>query len=223
MICLTKDEFEQMYKKAKQPELLRVIAEKGYTLENLGNDREKMKEVASEVAASLKSKEEIEIFIALFCLPEFYSKNSKICFVAKSDFNPNASAPASLEELIGLLKENELTDFAVLSDGDLRQFQLKQYRETLNTEALFEFIKKKVEHYAKNLGYVNLLIILQSPEGSLDGVSFEDLTEKIKELEIKSEGEILISYNEENQNSVIVRIYPELGICRVPINWRSQE
>jgi hypothetical protein len=205
------------------PNIIEGIARSGYTSVELKNDHEKMREIAKQASSQiLKRKDEVEIFMALFGHLEFYQKGSKICFVLKNNVDPRKVKITTLKDLKDCIKEDQITDFAIFSNDGLRQFQLKQYRGTLDTENLFQFIQGKVSHYAKDLGETNLLVILQSKEADLKNVDFEELCRKLNNMGIRSETEILISYNENNEFNVTNRVYPSLGTCRIPIILPSQ-
>lgn len=209
-------ELESMHRRARIKDLVEAIVQKNYTFDDLRNNLNKMEEVADFVNARLmKEKEEIEIFVALFGHLGIYPKNTQICFVLEDDFDPRKTAIKTLEELKASIKENALTDFGVMSGDGLRQFQLKQYKDELNTDGLFDFIKKKIEHYGKDLGQTNLLIILQGVGEDIGTIDFEILTKRLNEMGMKPGFEILVSYNEANKVDVINRVYPSLATCRM--------
>lgn len=212
MVCLTKDEFTAMYKGAKQAELFAEIVKMGYSLEEIRADKAKMQKVVDAVHSNrANDKEEIELFVALFSQLEHYPEGSHVCLILKDGLDPRKETPTTFDELKAALKENEITDFGIMSDDGLRQFQLKQYRGPLTTDDLFSFIESKVRHYGNNLGETNLLVVLQSPEADLGNVDFDDMCTRLNKIGIKSGSEILLSFNEENKYDVIVRVFPEVG------------
>ena len=215
MLCLEKEEFENMYKEARYNDLFIFLESKGYSVDDLKKDPKKMEEVASSVSAELlKGKDEVEIFAALFEYSDVYGSDSMVCFVMKDTIDPRKKSVATLEELKDSIREDSLTDFSIMSDDGLRQFQLKQYKGKATTVDLFAFIVEKVTHYGKDLGNVNLLIVIQSPDSDIGDIDFEELHERIKSIGLKSESDILISYNEENKFDVINSVYPTLGTNR---------
>jgi hypothetical protein len=52
-------------------------------------------------------------------------------------------------------------------------------------------------------------------QGAFTGDFFQDLHERIKKLELKGAGHVLVSYNEENKFDVMNTVYPTLGTTRV--------
>lgn len=215
MLCLEKEEFENMYKEARYNDLFMFLESKGYSVDDLKKDPKKMEEVASSVSVELlKGKDEVEIFAALFEYSDVYGSDSMVCFVLKDTIDPRKTPIATLEELKASIREDSLTDFSIMSDDGLRQFQLKQYKGKATTVDLFTFINEKVAHYGKDLGNVNLLIVIQSADSDIGNIDFKELHERIKSIGLKSESDILISYNEENKFDVINSVYPTLGTNR---------
>lgn len=200
------------------------ILEKGDSFDGLKNDTSrKMEEIVGLAHKTMQNKEDTEIYIALFIISQFY-KNSEILFSLKNDIDPRKKHINSLGELKNILKENGLTDFAFMSEDGLRQFQLKQYKEELNTEKVFNFIKKKLLHYSNDMGDINLLLILQKRESYIDGIDFYELNKSINRLKLKSSASIMLYYNEENKFSVINTVYPEVSTTRIPRNradWQT--
>lgn len=223
MVCLSKEKCESLYKDAKVEELLRATSEAGYSLFDLAQDTEKMEQIASDVSSKvITNKEEIEIFASVFCYLRFYPEDSKVCFVLKDSITPEKISIKSLDSLVEITKEYSITDFGIFSDDGLRQFQLKQFKGQVDTDTLFSFIDKVLKKYGYDLGDANLLIILQSSDGDMSRLSFKDLSERVQQLDIKSESHVLISYNEANKTNVINTVYPSLGTTRVPIRWSWQ-
>ena len=218
MLCLDKSECKALYKDAKVIELLATMDELDYTFPDLLEDMEKMKQVANTISDRISTnKEEIEIFASVFCYLKFYPEGSRVCFVMKDSVNPSSISVTSLDELIGITREYTVTDFGIFSDDGLRQFQLKQFKETLDTNTLFKFLDKKLKKYGYDLGATNLLVVIQSPEGDIGNVSFDELSIRLKKLPIKSKSDVLISYNENNETLVINTVHPTLGTTKISI------
>lgn len=216
-----------MYKQAKREEILTAVFDAGYSLEELKANKERMLEIVDSVQGEMiKNKEEIEIFVALFGHLGMYSPESKVCFILKDVVDPRKMPIRTLNELKASIKEGSITDFGIMSDDGLRQFQLKQYKEGLNTDDLFAFIEKKLNHYGKDLGSTNLLILLQTEGGDIGEIDFEELNRRVIGIGIKSDVEVLVSYNEENKFDVINVVYPTLGTSRKPrpteFKWYSE-
>ena len=221
-ICLTIPECEAFYKEASIKLMFEVMKGESVTLQDLMNDRKKTLDIVYKaVAEGLKSKEKVEIFAAVYSVAEFYQGEIKVCFDLKSSVDKNSVNINSLQDLIDSCEENTLNDFSIISSNSLRTFQLKRYREALQTNTLFEFIKKVLLKYGNDLGETNLLIVLQSEDKNLDGLDFKKLYNLILSLGIKARGHILISYNEENKVSVLNTVFPQLGTTRKDIDWQS--
>ena len=146
----------------------------------------------------------------------FYQDKSKVCFKLKDGSDPEKQRVDTLEKLKVAIKENDLTDFLIMSDDGCRAFQLKSFMGETNLDNLFSLIDKKLKHYGYDLGDVNLLITMQS-KGDIPDNFFEDLHSKLLQLPIKGEGCILVSYNENNMYDVMNTVYPTLGTNRLQI------
>lgn len=90
---------------------------------------------------------------------------------------------------------------------------------------MIKFIRQVLLHYGNNLGETNLLIMLEAPKwySVLEEDFFEKINKEINNLNLKSESQILITYNENNKYSVIIQVYPKLTRSQIPlkINYRS--
>lgn len=141
-----------------------------------------------------------KVFASLFIFLDFYEASSEICFELRNEFNPSRDKIITLEDLNKFRKGDSNSDFIIKSRDGLRKFQLKRYRNDLNTQEIFNFIKEKVAHYGNNLGDTkpNLLIVLQSLAHDVFKIDFHELHEKLKSLNLKFKGQILISYCENN-------------------------
>ncbi len=221
-ICFDSFDLKQLFETEGKGRLIREIKKSGYSTEDLLIDESKIHEIVNTVKL-VKDKEDVEIFIALYSLFRFYPKESKICFLLKREVDPKKEPIDTLEKLKNSLKENDLTDFGLMTDDGLRNFQLKQYIETVSADGLFNFIKEKLLHYGNNLGDTNLLIILRATKGDIRGSFFHDLHKKLKTLSIKGDGCILVLYNEENKFDVMNTVYPNLGTTRIPLRLPSNQ
>lgn len=213
MLCLEREEFEKIYKEQRQKELVEFISQEGISLDDLASSKKKLEEVATTLHDRLmEQKEEIEIFAAAFVYLRVYD-NSQVCFILRDNIDPRKNPPKTLEELKSSIKENSIVDFGILSEDGLREFQLKQYKEKLTTDDLSNFIQKVVNKYGKDFGNTNLMIVLQSG-GDIGDLDFEELNQRVTNMGIKSDCEVLISYNENNKFNVINCVYPNLATNR---------
>ncbi|MBN1325542.1 hypothetical protein JW977_00975 [Candidatus Falkowbacteria bacterium] len=221
-ICFNKLELKQLFESAKKAEIIIEMKKMGLSFNDLRNNKQKMIEISDALAdKTVEHKNEHEIFAAAFCFLDFYKPNSQVGFELKNNFDISKDKITDLNDLKKAREENTLSDFIIVSDDGLRNFQLKRYRGELKTEYIFNFIKGKLSGYGNNLGFINLLIILQVPNSDVSVVDFEKLNKQISGLNLNFEGQILISYNENNKFDVINRVYPELGTSRIPITFYS--
>ncbi len=222
IVCFSKDELEHLFKNSKVSEMLEDIERRGLSLGQLRGDTQTMLEVVTKSTQdTMARKELIEIFVALFGMLEFYEEGSEVCFDLKNSFNPHKETIQTIDALIHAVEEKSLVDFAIKSTDGLRFFQLKQFRNELTTESLLQFIRKVLYGYGNVLGDVNLLIILQPNEGRIELIDWNELKIKIANLKLKGQGQILISYNENNRFTIVVQVYPDITISKMPITWRS--
>ena len=229
MVCFDAKELEVIYeatmKELLNKEIFKAVLS-GHSYDDIKQNKEMKSKIAdSVITVGLKDKSNIEFFIALdTCFSVYQGNDRKICFVLKDSIPPETK-PANLEKLKKIIKEDTLTDFAIWSEGNLRQFQLKQYKGELKTEAFFDFIKIKLKSYGNNLGNVNLLLILQGSGDNIFGVNeinFKELHRQIGELKLNFSGEILVTYNEQNKFNIINQVYPALKSMQKKFNFPSE-
>ena len=230
MICFSIMELKQLLKADYLNKAFSEMRKKEYFFEDLKEDKDKMVEVANDVTSkNIKNKEDVEIFMAIMSCVEFYDKNSKICFVLKNNFNINKSIIQNLSDLKDAVEESTLIDFAIWSDGGMRQFQLKQYRGDLKTDKLCNFLKEKLQQYGNDLGDVNFLVMLQGENGGkiiswedyqmeFQDIDYYKINKNLVNLNLKFLGQILIKYNEANKFNVINQVYPEVKTTRKAID-----
>lgn len=216
LICFDYQELREIYEKSKKTEIWDQVAQKGLVFNDMYRNTDKFRKLVDVVIESgLKDKDEAEIFMSLLLVVNFY-KDSMICFVLKDGIDPHKIKITNLLELISVVKENDLTDFAIRSNDGIRQFQLKRIKFLPTTKSLFDFIKEKIIHYGNNLGSVNMLFVLQG-QGEISNEMFVELNFKLKELSFKTQAEILIAFNENNEVYVMNQVYPDVTTTRVPI------
>jgi hypothetical protein len=177
-------------------------------------DKDKMLEIANQHSL-LNDKDDVEIFTAAYMMLTFFPKESRVCFYMKDGFNPNKHDVNSLESLKKNIKENHHTDVCLLSNNNLRAFQLKNYKGNCSTAEFMCFLTKKLKHYAFDLGTTNLYITLGS-SGEIEEDLFRNIHDQLNKLNLKGTGEILVTYNENNKFDVLNTVYPILGTHRVP-------
>lgn len=214
MICFDQEELKDIFEAPSRKQLTEEIQKNNFKPVDFLIDKQKVQKIMSSIKI-INDKEDVEIFSALYMFLKFYSKTSKICFVLKDGINPQKDDISNLKKLKESLKENDLTDFGLMSSDGFRSFQLKAYRDKLTSDECFNFLKKKLKHYANDMGDTNFLITLQSG-GEIPENFFEDIHNNLKSLNLKGGGHILISYNENNKFDVINTVYPTIGNTRIP-------
>lgn len=221
IICFSKEELTTLFEKAIKDRIHEEIKNNNLSSDDLKEDSYKMKELADKIGKEISEHRDIhEIFASLFIFLNFYETESEVCFELNSSFDPDFSKIQSLEHL-NKFREGIFSDFIIRSQDGFRDFQLKRYRDQLDEQSISDFVSLKVKGYGNNLGDVNLLVILQSKERSISNIEFSLIHKKIKELNLSFKGQILIAYNENNNFSVIIQVYPELRKSSVALNTFS--
>ncbi len=215
--CFSRDEIDLFYKSTKSEEFSNIINQRGLNVSDLAQNRGLLESVIdSMVENSGKDKDEVEIFVVAYMLLDFYEDSSECCFYMENGFNPEKNEIRNLVDLKKYIKESSLVDFLILSKAGFRAFQLKRYRGNPTTEDVFNFLVKKLNHYGRELGDVNVLLLLQTQKLDLT-IDFEELHKKVDQLKLPFKGNILINFNEEDKYDVIVEIYPGLQSRKLPI------
>ncbi|MEY2665728.1 MAG: hypothetical protein RLZZ480_833 [Candidatus Parcubacteria bacterium] len=212
-LCFDEGDLKHLFESPLRARLAEEVFKRGLSPEELGANPDLMQSIVDSIEV-FSSKEDIEIFSAVYMYLNFYQKNSKVCFKLKDSFNPEKQYVDTLEKLKLAIKENDLTDFLIMSDDGCRAFQLKTFTGETDLDNLFDLINKKLKHYAYDLGDVNLLITMQS-KGDIPDNFFEGLHSRLHDLPIKGEGCILVSYNENNTFDVMNTVYPRLTTTRL--------
>lgn len=216
-IIFSKNELKQIYVRHNTAALLNFLQEKGENAHNLIKNKLKAEQIVEEfVEQKMQDKENIEIFIALFCFIEVYDSEQKICFDLKDNVNYKNIKIQNLNDLLKIVKENTINDFGLLDNVGIREFQLKQYRGPLQTQDIFDFLKKKIKHYGNDLGDTNLLVTLRSAD-HLNQIDFREVHNRIMKLDLKFKGEVLIYHNENNSFYIVHQIYPEFKLLKQEI------
>lgn len=216
IICMSKNELKDLFEIAGKRFLLEQISKQGYTLDDFRDNKAKMLEFIKNIEL-VRNKEDHEIFSVLYVFSDFYEENCEICFELKSGISLDVEIN-SLAELKEICEEGTLNDFIIITSDGARIFQLKRYRNILQTDDLFKFLQEKLLHYGNTLGKTNLLVMLESKDGDLSGVDFHEINKMLLGLDLgNTDSEILISYNEENKFYVINRVYPTLARSKIDI------
>jgi len=212
---------KNIFEVAQKTEFLNEIKKQGISLEDLKNDQNKMENLASIVSdRTSNSRDDHEIFASIFVVADFYESRSEICFELKDIFNTSRDKIVTLQDLNNF--RNDPPDFIIKSSDGFREFELKRYRDGLTTVEVFNFLKKKIEHYGNGLGIINLLLVLQSSGNNNLNIDFRELNFKFKLLNSKFQGDVLILYNENNKEIVMNQVFPNLTTTRIPAQLPSQ-
>lgn len=223
-VCFTKTELSELFKSAKKQEMSEEMKKHGYSFDDLRRDYSKMEQLATIVGEKgAQHRDEHEIFASLFIFIVFYGKDAEVCFELDNTFDPNKNHINSLADLNKFRKGASDSDFIIKSQGNFRKFQLKRYRGNMSTQDLFDFIQKKIKHYGNDLGDTNLLVQLQPPAFTATKLDFHEIHKNLQALNLKFQGQILISYNQADQEHLIIQVYPELAKTKVPINYPSAQ
>lgn len=218
MIFLSKDELARLFKDYMLHAIDTKLNQHSLNYFDLLDNTELKHGITdSIVAKNVKNKEDVEIFTALVICISFYGSDSTIGFPLKDSFNPKTNPVKTLQELKDASKENHLTDFAIMRDDGLRQFQLKQYKGEPTTEALLAFIKKKIDSYGATFDYENIVFLLQGRELPMFtewDIDFETIHNELCKMSIETKAEIIILHNEKNEQHIMTQVYPELNVSR---------
>ena len=214
MVCFDIETIRSIFEKPSRDELLKTIIESGAWPGDFLKDRKKIQEMAGKHTL-INDKEDVEVFLAAYMTIGFFGTTNKVCFYMKDTFDPKKDDVSSIQLLKKNIKENHITDFGLLADDGLRLFQVKAYKGKCNAKEFIEFLEKKLKHYSLDLGSTNLHITLQS-KGGIEEIFFHNVHNHLKTLGLKGDGEIMITYNENNEFDVLNTVYPRLSTTRLP-------
>ncbi len=223
----SKKELEQLYKDGQLPALKEEMKKQGISMDDLrsdlkNNDLRRYRELADAVGQKVAQGSDHEIFAGWNIFLSFYEQGSEVCFELKNSFIVGRSQISTLDDL-NKFRDDVFGDFIIKSADGLRVFQLKRYRGLLDAQAVGRFIKDKLNEYGKSIGDTNLLLILQSHDNDLDKLDFSALHQFLKRSGLEIKGQILIAFNANNKTSVVVQVYPEHAVAKIPIQWASDQ
>ncbi|OGG59143.1 hypothetical protein A3C89_01915 [Candidatus Kaiserbacteria bacterium RIFCSPHIGHO2_02_FULL_50_50] len=206
--CFPKAELLKMYETHKKSSILAKLNEQGKTLGDFNSMTEALNWVHRLGQMSANDRDEHELIAAVFFVVDFYEGTSEICFKLKNSFNYNKDKTDSIDTLNKY--RDDPPDFIIKQSDGWRDFELKRYREALDTDTIFDFIIKKVGHYG-NLGDMNLLLILQANGSNELKIDFRDLHERLTKEKYAFRGEILLSFNNNSAEMVICQVFPNFA------------
>lgn len=224
ILCFSKDELRKLHKDSKIPELLQEMARRGISFDDLRASPTSMQEIANVVGdRGASDRDEHEVFAALFSFSRFYEPGCEVCFEVNRNFDPTNPQITTLADLNRYRQGVNTSDFMIRSNDGFRRFELKRYRGTMDAQNIFEFIREKIAHYANNLGDTNLLIQLQPVPYSRTHIEFQEIHENLQALGLKFQGEVLISFNQNNEKHILVQVYPGISKHEIPIELPSNQ
>lgn len=222
IVCFSKTELQSIFEVAKKTELFAEMTKQKISFGDLRDEPEKMKNLTSTISdRTSNDRDEHEIFASIFVFADFYEIGSEICFELKDTFNINRDKIITLQNLNYF--RNDPPDFIIKSSDGYREFELKRYRDGLTTDEVFNFLEKKIKHYGNGLGTMNLLLVLQSSGSDVSNIDFHELSSRVNLLSPRFQGQVLISYNENNIEMVINQVFPDITTTIIPIQLSSQQ
>lgn len=220
IVCFSKSELEALYQASEKAELLNEIVKEGYSSTDLVDSSTMEKLTDSVARRRAADRDKHEIFAALYVYVNFCGPGNEICFELKPGFNPRSDRIASLEDLIRFRNTDSDSDFIIRAIDGVRILQLKRYRGALDPSGVFNFIKQEIAHYGNNLGDTNLVIQLQPPRYTIiDQDFFHEVHDRLKMLGLTFRGEVLISFNQDGKEQILIQVYPELTQMRIPTRY----
>lgn len=232
MICLNINEMKKLIANKLRADLMKEIEKENIDVANFKNDNAAMQDFTNELVQRNRSNKELtEFFIATSLANSVYnSENTKICFELKSSVQPKKLSVTNFNELKNVIEESTMTDFAILFDGNLRKFQLKQYQKALETDTLIESIKSIIDSYGRRLGKHNLIIQIQGNNENVDlngmqviSIDYHAIHEALVSYGIEGVGEILLSINVRNEKELLIQVFPELNKFETSFNFTGED
>lgn len=160
-----------------------------------------------------------EYYVAIFDLYDLFNKDCEICYHLNNKFNLGKSLINTIDDLIRY--REEFPDVIVRFKKRYFEFELKRYKGKLNLESLYSFVLEKiVKHYS---GKTNYLILLQGEPGSkLSYITFKKLHQKLRKERIFP-GILGFSFNNDNREMILIRVFPELNQYKRPFRNGSEQ
>lgn len=207
-VCFTPKEFLELVLSKKTIHILKLHLQKHSNIE------EQVKEDASKTANS----RDYEYYVAFFDLFELFEEDCNFCFNLKSSFNKSKDKIITLEALRKYT--DDPPDIIVEKEGAYYEFELKRYRDALDTKDFENFVHEKL--LKKYLAKRNYLVLIQSEsDNEIDPIVFENVHQSIKESG-KDLGRIAFSFNAMNEKQIIVTVWPELHQQSRPFTTGSE-
>lgn len=224
MICYDTDTLRDIFEQTSKNKIFRIIEEelaKSLSVDGLDN-LEKMNKLINKNPL-ISDTDDLEIFFGGYLIHNFFDIKYKVCFPLKNGFDPKKNDIYSMIGIKNNLNKDNPIDFTLIRDEDnlIEHFQLKMYTGCTKIEDFLLFIDKKIKHYAYDLSNISILFNLKGT-GNIEGDFFQNTHDFLKKLQIKGNGRIFITYNEENKFDVLNEVYPTLATRRVPYKKLSE-
>lgn len=183
-------------------------------LKNEPYDSAIVSDYIKQLADHSANSTDYELYTSILDLYEQFEKNCEFCFNLKNTSDLQIIKIASIQDFYRYREDPP--DVIVRYKNNFYDFELKRYRDEFTLDKLYAFVKKKIiTHYS---GKSNFLIILQLPPNSnIDLNIFEELYEKLKR-ETNQPGIIGFSLNNNNEEMILIRVFPEFNVSMRPYN-----
>lgn len=175
--------------------------------------------IQTYLAGITQESKDYEYFVAIFDLYELFEKNCEMCFNLNNKFELRKSSIISIGDLCKYREDPP--DVIIKHKNMYYEFELKRYRGAIDVDSLYLFVSDKIiKHYT---GKTNYLILLQSKPGSaISGEMFIKLHDKLK-IDSKFPGILAFTFNNDNKEMVLVRVFPDLNQNRRPLKSGSEQ
>ncbi len=194
-------------------DLTTLLSQRGLTLTDLRNNPTLLESIADDLGKrNAASRDNHEIFTALFTVVDFFPEGSLVGFPMKQSFSPEKNTIMNIDDLLASKEINSLNDFLIHTKDEIYSFQLKRYRGKPDTQELLVFLRETISGYYGQLGDTNLLVILQPESNDLAAIDFDSLHTGLRGTKDLGNGTVLITYNANGERNVIQQVHPERAI-----------
>lgn len=180
---------------------------------------DKINDYIKKLADKSADTTEYEYLTAVLELKHQFDDNCRFNFKLKDSFDLKKDTIKNIDDLNKF--KIDPPDVIIDFKNNLYEFELKRYRDELDLDHLFVFIKNKIlDHYSIKENY---FIILQ-PKAfvKFDFSIFKGLSQKIRE-ENKDLGIISLSMNNNNTEMITTQLFPEFKSWKRPYKSETIE
>lgn len=173
---------------------------------------DKINDYIKKLADKSVDTTEYEYLTAVLELKHQFDDNCRFNFKLKDSFNLKKDTIKNIDELNKF--KIDPPDVIVDFKDNLYEFELKRYRDELDLDHLFVFIKNKIlDHYSIKANY--FIILQPKPFVKFDFNIFKELAKKITD-ENKDLGIISLSMNNNNTEMITTQLFPEFKSWKRP-------